>query len=50
MESKKIKQMNIRKQKQAHRYREQTKGYQWGEQSGEGQDRGKVIRSTDSFV
>ena len=37
--------MNIRKQKQAYRYRKQTKGYQWGEQSGEGQDRG--IRNLD---
>ena len=25
--------MNITKEKQAHRYREQTSGYQWGEGS-----------------
>ena len=31
--------MNITKQKQTHRYREQTGGYQWGEAWGEGQDR-----------
>ena len=47
VESKKIKRMNIRKQKQAHRYREQTRGYQWGEQSGEGQDGGKEISYKD---
>ena len=26
--------MNITKQKQTHRYREQTSGYQWGEGKG----------------
>ena len=31
--------MNITKQKQTHRYREQTSGYQWVE--GEGRGRGK---------
>ena len=30
--------MNITKQKQTHRYREQTSGYYWGE----GQGRGKI--------
>ena len=30
--------MNITKQKQIHRYREQTSGYQWREELGEGQD------------
>ena len=30
--------MNITKQ--THRYREQTSGYQWGEDWGEGQDGG----------
>ena len=29
--------MNITKQKQTHRYREQTRGYQWGE--GRGRDK-----------
>ena len=32
--------MNITKQKQIHRYREQTNGYQWEDGSGEGQ--GKI--------
>ena len=31
--------MNTAKQKQTHRYREQTSGYQWGEGREEGQDR-----------
>ena len=31
--------MNITKQKQTHRYREQTSGSQWGEGWEEGQDR-----------
>ena len=30
--------MNVTKQKQTHRYREQTSGYQWGEGKGEGRD------------
>ena len=42
--------MNITKQKQSHRYREQTSGYQWGEQSGEGQDTGRGLRSTNYYV
>ena len=36
--------MNITKQKQTPRYREQTNGYQWGEESGEEQDRRKIKR------
>ena len=28
--------MNIMKQKQTHRYKEQTSGYQWGEGRGRG--------------
>ena len=39
--------MYITKQKQTHRYREQTSGYQWGEGRGEGQDRGMVLRDTN---
>ena len=31
--------MDITKQKQTHRHREQTSGYEWGEVWGEGQDR-----------
>ena len=30
---------NITRKKQTHRYREHTSGYQWGEKSGEGQER-----------
>ena len=34
---------NIIKQKQTHRYKEQTSGYQWGESGGEGQDRSRGL-------
>ena len=36
--------------KQTHRYREQTSGYQWGEWSGEGQDRGMGLRDINYYV
>ena len=36
--------MNIAKQKQTHRYRKQTSGYQWGEGRGEGQDNGMGLK------
>ena len=39
--------MNITKQKQTHRYREQTRDYQWGEGMGEEQYRSKGLRSTN---
>ena len=42
--------MNITKQKQTHRYREQTSGYQWERARGEGQDRGRRLRGTNHFV
>ena len=35
--------MNIKKQKQTHRYKEQTSGYQWGECGGEGKDRSRGL-------
>ena len=39
-ESKKYnKLVSITKTKQTHRYREQTRGYQWGEGKGEGQNK-----------
>ena len=38
--------MNVTKQ----RYREQTSGDQWGEGSGEGQDRGWGLRGTNNYV
>ena len=51
MESKKYnKLVNVTKQKQTHRYREQTSGYQWEDGREEGQDRGGGVRSTNSFV
>ena len=42
--------MNVTKQKQIHRYREQTSGYQWGEERGEGQDRGRGLRGINYHV
>ena len=42
--------MYIIKQKQTHRYREQTSGYQWGEGSRERQDRGMGLRDTNYYV
>ena len=42
--------VNITKKKQAHRYREQISGYQWGEVSGEGQYRGRGLRDTNYYV
>ena len=40
----------MRKQKQTHKYREQTSGYQWGEGSEEGQDRSRGLRDTNYYV
>ena len=40
--------MNITKQKQTQR--EQTSGYQWGEERGEEQDRHRGLRSTNYYV
>ena len=39
--------MSIAKQKQTHRYREQTGGYQWGKGWEDGQDKGKELRGTN---
>ena len=44
---KKIKQMNITKQKWTHRHTEQTSSYQWGQGRGEGQGRGRGLRYTN---
>ena len=41
--------MNIIKKKQTHRYREQTSGFQWGEGSGEGQDKGRGLRGPNYY-
>ena len=44
-ESKKYnKLVNITKKKQTNRYRELTRGYQWGKREGEGQERGRRFR------
>ena len=42
--------MYMRKQKQTHRYREQTSGYQRGEGRGEGQDKGMGLRDTNYYI
>ena len=39
--------MHITRQKQTHRYRKQTNGYQWGFRKGEGQDRDVELRDTN---
>ena len=39
--------MNITKQKQTHRYREQISGYQFG---GQGEDRVSGLRGTNYYV
>ena len=38
------------KQKQTHRYRKQTNGYQRGEGKGEGQIRGMGLRDTNYYI
>ena len=42
--------MNITKQKQTLRYREPTRGYQWGQRREEGQDKGRGLRDTNYYV
>ena len=42
--------MTITKSKETHRYREQTKGYQWGKGSREGQDRARELRNTNYYL
>ena len=50
MQSKKLKKVNIIKQKQkkkqTHRYREQTSSYQWEKEIGEGQYRCSGLKGT----
>ena len=41
--------MEQNRNKQTHRYREQTSGYQWGEWSEEGQDRGIRLRDINYY-
>ena len=38
------------KQKQSHRYRTPTSGYQMGDRSGEGQFRGREFRDTNCYI
>ena len=42
--------MILTKKKEIHKYKEQTNDYQWGEGRGEGQDRGRGLRSTNYYV
>ena len=42
--------MYIAKQNQTQRYRKQTGGYQWGEERGEGQDRGMRLGDTNYYL
>ena len=42
--------MYITKQKKTYNYREQTSGYQWGEEREEGQDRGMGLGDTNYYV
>ena len=42
--------MNITKQKQTHRYREQTSSYQWGAGRGKEQNRDRRLRGTNYYV
>ena len=48
LETKKL--MNITKQKQTYRYREQTCAYQWGEGREEGQVRGKEFTGINYYA
>ena len=42
--------MYTAKQKQTHRYREQTSGYHWRKGKGEEQDRDMELRGTHKYV
>ena len=42
--------VNITIKKQTHRYGEQTSGYPWGEETGEGHYRGTGLRGTSNYV
>ena len=46
----KNKQMNITQQKQTHRYRQQTSGYQWGQGRVNEQGRGKELWVTNYHI
>ena len=40
----------MNKTKKTLRYKEQTSDYQWGEESGERQDRSRGLRDTNQYV
>ena len=42
--------MECKKWKQTHRHRKQTSGYWWGEEIGDGQDRGLGLTGTNYYV
>ena len=42
--------MKIIKQKEIHRYRKQTSGYQWGQGREESLDKGRRLRDTNYYV
>ena len=42
--------MNVMKKKQTYRCREQTSGYQWGEERAEGQDKVGRLRGKNYYV
>ena len=42
--------MNVTKQKQTHRYREQGRDYQWREGKSGGARWGRELRDTNSYV
>ena len=42
--------MNVTKKKKTHRCRGQTSGYQWGEGSEVGHNRGKGLRGTNYYI
>ena len=42
--------MSITKQRQTHRYRKQTNGYQWGDRREEGQERARGLRGANYNV
>ena len=42
--------MYVAKQKQTHRYRKQTSGYQRGEEKARGQVRGRRLRNINYYV
>ena len=43
-------QVNLTNDYQIYRYREETSGYQWGEGSGEGQNRSRGLRGANYYV